>query len=333
MPGRKKMSRAKRVQVSGKYMLASVIVEALLLAPKTKIPWNGKEIEVGGVFPMLQKEIAAGIRDVLNAVIPKAAVSAEQVLRGTPIKDTLLDKAVWFIYDYMEQYPLNAVVMGLLERTNLVDVSKVDGLLRSRLENLLASRDNRQKLVDALSDLILGALGLAGGASDNSYKFMVSDLLDRALQSEAGSDLIEKVLLAVEQFETLTLASFIERTFGLDRAGVEKWIAENYERYAGSEMVGHYTNLGLGDALYAKISNMDYDAVFKDITQNHWQDLIRVTMTAASVGVYLTSVANRMDEKDAKKAAKKEKKQLKKSTKKAAKADAKAAKKAKKKKK
>lgn len=333
MPGRKKMSRAKRVQVSGKYMLASVIVEALLLAPKTKIPWNGKEIEVGGVFPMLQKEIAAGIRDVLNAVIPKAAVSAEQVLRGTPIKDTLLDKAVWFIYDYMEQYPLNAVVMGLLERTNLVDVSKVDGLLRSRLENLLASRDNRQKLVDALSDLILGALGLTGGASDNSYKFMVSDLLDRALQSEAGSDLIEKVLLAVEQFETLTLASFIERTFGLDRAGVEKWIAENYERYAGSEMVGHYTNLGLGDALYAKISNMDYDAVFKDITQNHWQDLIRVTMTAASVGVYLTSVANRMDEKDAKKAAKKEKKQLKKSTKKAAKADAKAAKKAKKKKK
>lgn len=333
MPGRKKMSRAKRMQVSGKYMLASVIVEALLLAPKTKIPWNGKEIEVGGVFPMLQKEIAAGIRDVLNAVIPKAAVSAEQVLRGTPIKDTLLDKAVWFIYDYMEQYPLNAVVMGLLERTNLVDVSKVDGLLRSRLENLLASRDNRQKLVDALSDLILGALGLAGGASDNSYKFMVSDLLDRALQSEAGSDLIEKVLLAVEQFETLTLASFIERTFGLDRAGVEKWIAENYERYAGSEMVGHYTNLGLGDALYAKISNMDYDAVFKDITQNHWQDLIRVTMTAASVGVYLTSVANRMDEKDAKKAAKKEKKQLKKSTKKAAKADAKAAKKAKKKKK
>lgn len=333
MVGRKKMSRAKRLQQSGKYVLASVIVEALLLAPKTKIPWNGKEIEVGGIFPMLQKEIATGIRDVFNAVIPKAAVSAEQVLRGTPIKDTLLDKAVWFIYDYMEQYPLNAVVMGLLERTNLVDVNRVDGLLRSRLERLLASRDNRQKLVDALSDLIVSALGLeSGGVTENNYRFMIADFLDRALQSEAGSELIEKVLLAVEQFETLTLASFIERNFGLDRAGVERWIAENYERYAGSEMVGHYSNLGLGDALYAKISNMDYDAVFKDITENHWQDLIRVTMTAAGVGMYFSNLAYRVDAKDAKKAAKKEKKQAKKGSKKAAKADAKAAKKAKKKK-
>ena len=119
MPGRYKKLGLKDIRYSGKYILASVIVEGLLLAPKTTIKWQGKDVQIGGIIPMLQKEIAAGVRDGLNAVLPKAATTVENTFRQTPIKDIAIEKILWFVYDYMKDVTLNSLVTTVLDRANL----------------------------------------------------------------------------------------------------------------------------------------------------------------------------------------------------------------------
>lgn len=332
MPSPKKALRAAGLKDGGKFVLTSVIVEALLLAPKTTVKLGDKEYLVGGVFPMLQKEIATGVRDTLNRFLPKAAGDAESFLRGFDLKEKLLDKAVWFIYDYMEPYTLETIVSAVLTRAGLEN-TQVTGLLRGYLTQVLSNKDDREKLVDGLTDLALSAVGIVlresnlsafVNAGGNNLRFTISDVLDRALQSEAGEQLIDRLLEAVEQFETMNLAGFLEFRLGMTRADVEQWIDDFYERYVGTEMVGRYSNLGLGDSLYWKIAGMDYDKVFQDITQNHLRELVQVTMTAAGIGAYVMSIVHK---KEAKAAAKQERKENK-ATKKAAR---KAAKKAKKK--
>lgn len=327
MPNPRKALRAAGLKDGGKFVLASVIVEALLLAPKTTVKVGGKEYLVGGVFPMLQKEIATGVRDTLNRFLPKAAGSAESFLRGFDLKEKILDKAVWFIYDYMEPYTLESILSMVLTRAGLEN-TQVTGILRGYLTQVLANKDDREKLVNGLTDLALSAVGImfresnlsafvnAGG---NNLRFTISDLLDRALQSEAGEQLIDRLLEAVEQFETMNLAGFLEHRLGMTRADVEQWIDDFYERYVGTEMVANYSNMALGDSLYLKIAGMDYDKVFADITQNHLQDLVRVTVTAAGIGAYVMSIAHKRDAKAEAKAARKEKKASKKAAGKAAK--------------
>ena len=327
MPKTRKALRKAGLRESGKYVLASVIVEALLLAPKTKVNFGGKEYLVGGVFPMLQKEIATGVRDGLNRTLPKAAVTTERFLRNFDLKERILDRAVWFIYDYMEPYTLDTILTMVLTRLGMEN-NQVTGFLRDYFGQVLENKDDRERLVNALTDVVIGAIGVMFRESNlsafineggNNLRFTISDMLDRTLQSEAGAELVDVFLGAVEQFETMNLAGFLEQRLGMTRKDVEQWIDSFYERTMGTEMVGHYSNLGLGDAFYLKIADMDYDAVFKDITENHWQDLIRVTLTAAGIGAYLMSIAHKMEAKAEKKQAKKDRKTAKKDAKKEAK--------------
>ncbi len=76
-------------------------------------------MQIGGIIPMLQKEIAAGVRDGLNAVLPKAATTVENTFRQTPIKDIAIEKILWFVYDYMKDVTLNSLVTTVLDRANL----------------------------------------------------------------------------------------------------------------------------------------------------------------------------------------------------------------------
>ena len=327
MPNMKKALRKAGIKDGGKYVLTSVIVEALLLAPKTTVKIGEKDYLVGGVFPMLQKEIATVLRDTLNRVVPKAAVTAESFLRGFDLKSKILDKAVWFVYDYMEPYTLETILNTVLTRAGLEN-NQVTGFLRDYLKQLLDDKGDREKLVNALTDIVLGAIGVVLRETNLSMfinegssglRFTISDILDNALQSEMGDQLIERLLMSVEQFETMNLAGFLEQRFGMTRRDVEQWLDDFYEKSVGTEMVGHYSNLALGDAVYLNIANMDYDKVFKDITQNHWQDLVQVTLTAAGVGAYIMSIAHKKDAKTEAKKARKEEKKTKKAARKAAK--------------
>ena len=124
MAARYKKLGVKDIRYSGKYILASVIVEALLLAPKTTITWQGKEVQVGGVLPMLQKEIAGVLRNGVNTFLPKAATTVENMLRQTPIKDIAIEKILWFVYDYMSDVTLNSLATTVLDRAGLSDTIK-----------------------------------------------------------------------------------------------------------------------------------------------------------------------------------------------------------------
>lgn len=323
---RKKSMGLKELRRGAKYMVASVAVEGLLLAPKTKVRLGEKDYEIGGIVPMFQQEIATFVRDGLNTMIPKTAMTAEQVFRKYNVKEKIVDRAIWFIYDYMEQFTLNSVVTGIVEKSNLMDTDKV-GMLRDYIAGVLENKDDRDKLIDGLTDALLNAAALIAQGTALSvflnaetarqFKFTVSDLIDQGMKTESGKVIVERLLTAVENFETMTLGGFFEQSLGMNRREMEAFIDDYYEKLVGSDMVGHYSNLGLGDELYAKISGMDYDAVFKDITQNHLQDLVKVTLSAVSVGLYIMSIADDLEARSEKKAAKKAKKAEKKAAKKA----------------
>ena len=342
MSGRYKKLGVKDIRYSGKYILASVIVEALLLAPKTTITWQGKEVQIGGIIPMLQKEIAGVVRNGVNTVLPKAATAVESTFRQTPLKEIVIQKTLWFVYDYMSDVTLNSLVTTVLDRANLSDTIKLEGLFRDRLQAVIDSKDDREKLIAGLSDFLINtantvfagtsvAAFLNGGLGDN-VKATVAEYIDKGLDTEIGGTVVSRVLDAVEQFETLTLAGFLERYFDLPRPAFEKFLSDTYEKYLGTGMVADLSNTGIGEELYTKIAGMDYDRVFQDITKNHWRELVQVTMSAAGVGMYFLNQSRKAEAKQEKKTEKKARKAYKKSNKKAAKADAKAAKKAKKKK-
>lgn len=342
MSGRYKKLGVKDIRYSGKYILASVIVEALLLAPKTTITWQGKEVQIGGIIPMLQKEIAGVVRNGVNTVLPKAATAVESTFRQTPLKEIVIQKTLWFVYDYMSDVTLNSLVTTVLDRANLSDTIKLEGLFRDRLQAVIDSKDDREKLIAGLSDFLINtantvfagtsvAAFLNGGLGDN-VKATVAEYIDKGLDTELGGTVVSRVLDAVEQFETLTLAGFLERYFDLPRPAFEKFLSDTYEKYLGTGMVADLSNTGIGEELYTKIAGMDYDRVFQDITKNHWRELVQVTMSAAGVGMYFLNQSRKAEAKQEKKTEKKARKAYKKSNKKAAKADAKAARKAKKKK-
>ena len=342
MSGRYKKLGVKDIRYSGKYILASVIVEALLLAPKTTITWQGKEVQIGGIIPMLQKEIAGVVRNGVNTVLPKAATAVESTFRQTPLKEIVIQKTLWFVYDYMSDVTLNSLVTTVLDRANLSDTIKLEGLFLDRLQAVIDSKDDREKLIAGLSDFLINtantvfagtsvAAFLNGGLGDN-VKATVAEYIDKGLDTELGGTVVSRVLDAVEQFETLTLAGFLERYFDLPRPAFEKFLSDTYEKYLGTGMVADLSNTGIGEELYTKIAGMDYDRVFQDITKNHWRELVQVTMSAAGVGMYFLNQSRKAEAKQEKKTEKKARKAYKKSNKKAAKADAKAAKKAKKKK-
>ncbi len=212
MPGRYKKLGLKDIRYSGKYILASVIVEGLLLAPKTTIKWQGKDVQIGGIIPMLQKEIAAGVRDGLNAVLPKAATTVENTFRQTPIKDIAIEKILWFVYDYMKDVTLNSLVTTVLDRANLSDTIKLEGLFRDRLQDVIDNKDDREKLIAGLADFLINtantvfagtsvAAFLNGGLGDN-VKATVAEYIDKWLDTELGGTVVTRVLDAVEQFET-----------------------------------------------------------------------------------------------------------------------------------
>ncbi len=330
MPGRYKKLRLKDVRYSGKYIFASVLVEALLLAPKTTITVQGKQIQIGGIIPMLQKEIATAIRDGYNRVAPKVAYTVENKFRETPIKEFVTEKSVWFIYDYMANVTLNSLVTGILEKAGLADQVNLEGLFRDRLEGVIANKDDREKLINSLADFLISSANtifsdtsvstlLTGGLADN-VKATIMEVIEKGLETEFGGMIVSRVLDAVEQFETLTLAGFLERYFDLPRPAFEKFLSDTYEKYLGTQMVATVINSGIGEDMYDKIAGMDYDSVFKDIVQNHWRELVQVTVSAAGVGMYFLNQSRKLDAKQERKAAKKEKKALKKSEKKAAKA-------------
>ena len=342
MAARYKKLGVKDIRYSGKYILASVIVEALLLAPKTTITWQGKEVQVGGVLPMLQKEIAGVLRNGVNTFLPKAATTVENMLRQTPIKDIAIEKILWFVYDYMSDVTLNSLATTVLDRAGLSDTIKLEGLFRDRLQDVIDSKDDREKLIAGLADFLINTANtvfagtsvaalLNGGLGDN-VKGTVAEYIDRGLQTELGSTVVGRVLDAVEQFEMLTLAGLLERYFDLPRPAFEKFLSDTYEKYLGTQMVADMSNTGIGDELYTKIAGMDYDRVFQDITKNHWRELVQVTLSAAGVGMYFLNQSRKAEAKQEKKTEKKARKAYKKSNKKAAKANARAAKKAKKKK-
>lgn len=342
MPGRYKKLGLKDIRYSGKYILASVIVEGLLLAPKTTITWQGKEVQVGGVIPMLQKEIAGAVRNGVNTVLPKAATTVENAFRRTPVKQIVIEKTLWFVYDYMKDVTLNSLATTVLDRAGLSDTIKLEGLFRDRLQDIIDSRNDREKLIGGLADFLINTANtvfagtsvsafLNGGLGDN-VKGTVAEYIDKWLDTELGGSVVTRVLDAVEQFETLTLAGLLERYFDLPRPAFEKFLSDTYEKYLGTQMVADMSNTGIGEQLYTKIAGMDYDRVFQDITKNHWRELIQVTMSAAGVGMYFLNQSRKVEAKQEKKTEKKAKKAYKKSNKKAAKANAKAAKKAKKKK-
>ena len=329
MAARYKKLGVKDIRYSGKYILASVIVEALLLAPKTTITWQGKEVQVGGVLPMLQKEIAGVLRNGVNTFLPN-------------IKDIAIEKILWFVYDYMSDVTLNSLATTVLDRAGLSDTIKLEGLFRDRLQDVIDSKDDREKLIAGLADFLINTANtvfagtsvaalLNGGLGDN-VKGTVAEYIDRGLQTELGSTVVGRVLDAVEQFETLTLAGLLERYFDLPRPAFEKFLSDTYEKYLGTQMVADMSNTGIGDELYTKIAGMDYDRVFQDITKNHWRELVQVTLSAAGVGMYFLNQSRKAEAKQEKKTEKKARKAYKKSNKKAAKANARAAKKAKKKK-
>ncbi|MEE1301127.1 MAG: hypothetical protein UHI93_11345, partial [Acutalibacteraceae bacterium] len=225
MAARYKKLGVKDIRYSGKYILASVIVEALLLAPKTTITWQGKEVQVGGVLPMLQKEIAGVLRNGVNTFLPKAATTVENMLRQTPIKDIAIEKILWFVYDYMSDVTLNSLATTVLDRAGLSDTIKLEGLFRDRLQDVIDSKDDREKLIAGLADFLINTANtvfagtsvaalLNGGLGDN-VKGTVAEYIDRGLQTELGSTVVGRVLDAVEQFETLTLAGLLERYFDL----------------------------------------------------------------------------------------------------------------------
>lgn len=330
MARRPKKVGLKDIRYSGKYILASVIVEGLLLAPKTRVPWNGKEIEIGGIIPMLQKEIASFTRDGVNTVAPKAANKVESLVRQTNLKELLMDRILWFIYDYMEQFTLNSVATSIMDKAGLQMNTKMTGLFRDYLQDVLDSKDDREKLIAGITDFLLNSantlfagtsvsLFLTGGLSDN-IKRTVSDYVEKGLQTETGAVVIDRILNAVESFETLTLAGFIERNLEMPRPVFEKYLSDLYEKYVGTQMVEKYSDRSLGEELYEKIAGMDYDKVFKDITTNHWRDLIQVTLSAASVGLFFLNASNRAEAKTERKQEKKQKKAVKKETKKSVKA-------------
>ena len=106
---RRQKVKVKDLRQSGKFFLASIIVEGLLLAPETTIKLGGKDIRIGGIIPLLQNEIATGVRDGLDRVLPKGAKTIESKLRETGIKEKVTEKVLWFVYDYMEQFTLNSI--------------------------------------------------------------------------------------------------------------------------------------------------------------------------------------------------------------------------------
>lgn len=236
MAARYKKLGVKDIRYSGKYILASVIVEALLLAPKTTITWQGKEVQVGGVLPMLQKEIAGVLRNGVNTFLPKAATTVENMLRQTPIKDIAIEKILWFVYDYMSDVTLNSLATTVLDRAGLSDTIKLEGLFRDRLQDVIDSKDDREKLIAGLADFLINTANtvfagtsvaalLNGGLGDN-VKGTVAEYIDRGLQTELGSTVVGRVLDAVEQFETLTLAGLLERYFDLPRPAFEKFLSQ-----------------------------------------------------------------------------------------------------------
>ena len=242
----------------------------------------------------------------------------------------------------MSDVTLNSLVTTVLDRANLSDTIKLEGLFRDRLQAVIDSKDDREKLIAGLSDFLINtantvfagtsvAAFLNGGLGDN-VKATVAEYIDKGLDTELGGTVVSRVLDAVEQFETLTLAGFLERYFDLPRPAFEKFLSDTYEKYLGTGMVADLSNTGIGEELYTKIAGMDYDRVFQDITKNHWRELVQVTMSAAGVGMYFLNQSRKAEAKQEKKTEKKARKAYKKSNKKAAKADAKAAKKAKKKK-
>lgn len=330
MPGRYKKLGLKDIRYSGKYILASVIVEGLLLAPKTTIQWQGKDLQIGGIIPMLQKEIAAAVRDGIDRFAPKIATRVESTVRQTSIKEFLIEKITWFVYDYMADVTLNSLVTTVLERANLSDTIKLEGLFRDRLQDVIDNKDDREKLIAGLADFLINtantifagtsvAAFLNGGLSDN-VKGTVAEYIEKGLETEFGGTVVTRVLDAVEQFETLTLAGFLERYFDLPRPAFEKYLSDTYEKYLGTQMVADVSNTGIGEQLYTKIAGMDYDKVFRDITQNHWRELVQVTLSAAGVGMYFLNQSRKIEAKQEKKTEKKARKAYKKSTKKAAKA-------------
>ena len=217
----------------------------------------------------------------------------------------------------------------IIERANLPVNDKVNGLFRDYLQEILTSKDDRDKLISGFTDFLMNTMSsvfagtsvesfLNGGLREN-VKSVISEYVEKGMQTETGSILVERLLGAVENFETLTLASFLERSFDLPRPAFEKYLSDLYEKYLGSDLVARCVNHEFSEELYEKISGMDYDAVFKDITKNHWRDLLGVTATAASVGVAILNFSNRMDARSEKKAAKRNEKREKKASKKAAK--------------
>lgn len=330
MPGKYQKVGMKDLRYSGKYILASVLVEGLLLAPKMTITVGGKDLQIGGVLPMLQNEIAAGVRDGVNRVAPKFARKVETKAREKQIKETVIDKAEWLVYERLANVTLNSLATGILSHTNLAGTANLDGLFRDRLQTVIANKDDRDMLIASLTDFIFNTANtifagtsvsafLNGGLGDN-VKATVAELVDRGLQTEFGANLVNRLLDAVEQFETMTLAGFLERYYQLPRPAFRQYLADLYEKYLGTRMVAELSNLQLGEELYQKISSMDYDAVLQDMLKHHWRELIQVTLTAASVGLFFLNQSRKLDAKQEKREARKIKKAAKKSAKKAAKA-------------
>lgn len=287
------------MKTGGKFLAGSILLEALLLAPKKDVKVGGKTITLQGLFPLSQKYVATFAEGALNEALPKAAEIGASLLLKTKIEPFVRDKILWLLYDFLDKYSLNSLVSLIFDKTSFLEGNKFSSALRTYLEDIIKNKDGRDNLVQNLTNGILNAIQVL--ADGTIFSVLINDrvasviketasaILEHLVNSDAGNSVAEKLLEAVEHLESLTVASFLTNNLGIPRESMGQMIDTFYDKYLGKTMVQSLRDQHLGSQAYFNLSNLDYNAFFNELWENHLDELLRVAIGGASAGMYLLS--------------------------------------------
>lgn len=294
---------AKKSWKSEPMMLAGgVLLEVVVLAPAKTVHIGNREIQVGGLFPMAKNQIASVSRAVLNRAVPKTASTFAGLLRRTKLNSFVRDKILDLLYDTLEKYSISTLVSKLFDKSGLLEKNDFTKALRTYFTGVLENKDERDKLAASLSDGVLNglrkltegtvfSLALTDKVVDGIRKG-VSSALEKLFNSELWNYISIRLLDASGQMDKMTLSHALTEYFGYDREKMGQYLDSLYEKYLGNEMVRVLTEADVGDKVYRKLMDLDYDAFFKDLVSKHVEDLVRFAVGSASAGIFLLDREN-----------------------------------------
>lgn len=314
---KKKKMTYEEYQMGAKIVLASLALEALILAPQKTLKIGSKEVTVQGLLPLSQKGVAKAAQLALDNVVPFAMTQADKLLQKAGLKDKAIAKITHFIYDYLEKFSLSKLVTFVMNHNRLMDKNKTTTALRDYANGVLTKEREKEQLLDGVSDSVVNAIQtMTDGTlislllNDKAKAFIsdfVAELVERFLASDLGKAALDKIFDVIDSMEHMTLSYFLTNKMNYPKERMAEDLEKLYSRYLGEELRARYAERNLGAQVYANVHDMDYDSVYEKLKQEHLGDILQVSLTAASAGIY---IMNKLYKHNRKTEARKEKKEL-----------------------